>query len=70
MYANGEWWGANGLAEARKPSNQPYHNGGWNYTFADGHAKWHKPSQTVARGVDYYDIWSSDNGYWTIDPND
>ena len=22
---------------------KPSHSGGWNYGFADGHAKWHKP---------------------------
>ncbi len=70
MYANGEWYGSAGIDEAKKPSNAPRHSGGWNYVFADGHAKWYKPSSTIAKGVDFYTVWNQANGFWTLDPND
>jgi prepilin-type N-terminal cleavage/methylation domain-containing protein/prepilin-type processing-associated H-X9-DG protein len=49
------------------------HSGGWNYLFCDGHAKWHRPEQTVdsnpgdalvgrVNGTAY--------GFWTIDDKD
>lgn len=68
-YTPANWWDATGQANARLPKNQPSHNGGWNYVYADGHAKWSKPSQTIG-GRDIYDIWNSDRGAWTLDPND
>ena len=66
----GDWWGAGGITNAQRPKNQPHHSGGWNYVFADGHVKWQKPTQTIAKGADIYNIWSTANGYWTLDPND
>jgi prepilin-type N-terminal cleavage/methylation domain-containing protein/prepilin-type processing-associated H-X9-DG protein len=66
----GEWWDANGVAEAKKPSNHPSHMNGWNYIFADGHVKWQRPTQTIAPTADLYNVWSQNNGYWTLDPND
>jgi len=69
---NGEaWYNASGVTEAQKPSNAPLHNGGWNYAFADGHAKWFRPSQTSnAAPADFYVFYAHNNKYWTIDPND
>jgi prepilin-type processing-associated H-X9-DG protein len=29
---------------------KPFHNEGWNYAFADGHVKWHRPESTMLRG--------------------
>jgi prepilin-type N-terminal cleavage/methylation domain-containing protein/prepilin-type processing-associated H-X9-DG protein len=41
------------------PKNLSVHNGGTNYVFADGHAKWHRIEQTLF----------PDN-LWTVDPDD
>ncbi|MBC7804772.1 MAG: DUF1559 domain-containing protein [Akkermansiaceae bacterium] len=59
------------------------HSGGWNYLFADGHAKWFKGEQTVRTpGVNYSAGFVNKNGYnclysttrpcgmWTISDND
>lgn len=33
---------------------KPYHSGGWNYLFLDGHVKWYRPEQTMkTAGVTY-----------------
>ena len=29
----------------------PLHSNGWNYTFADGHAKFERPEQTIGKGI-------------------
>ncbi|MBC7808203.1 MAG: DUF1559 domain-containing protein [Akkermansiaceae bacterium] len=59
------------IADGKKPANQPAHNGGWNYVFADGHAKWHKPEQTNGSAGDKtFNFPWSDGGFWTMDPND
>jgi prepilin-type N-terminal cleavage/methylation domain-containing protein/prepilin-type processing-associated H-X9-DG protein len=63
------WWQATGIADAQRPANRPYHNGGWNYAFADGHAKWHRPEQTVGRNGSMTTQYNC-QGYWTLDPND
>lgn len=70
LYSGGNWYDGSGPVEARKPANQPYHSGGWNYVFADGHVKWQKPTQTIAPGADLYVVWGQANKYWTLDPND
>ena len=41
------------------------HSGGWNYLFADGHAKWFKPEATVGTGTT-----TAPKGFWTIAEND
>jgi prepilin-type N-terminal cleavage/methylation domain-containing protein/prepilin-type processing-associated H-X9-DG protein len=66
------WWDNSGVVEAQKPANQPSHNGGWNYCFADGHTKWQRPTQTYTGGSasNMYNIWAQNSGEWTIDPND
>jgi prepilin-type processing-associated H-X9-DG protein len=54
------------------------HSGGWNYTYADGHVQWLRPTQTVGRGVDGSGraadgipcTLSHPCGPWTIDPSD
>jgi prepilin-type processing-associated H-X9-DG protein len=64
-------------------SRVPHHSTGWNYGFADGHAKWHKPLQTVAsQGITYPSSFRNANGYnclgtmarpcgmWTLSDND
>ena len=72
-YANPYYWIAdsNGVTDGQKPANKPVHSGGWNYLFADGHAKWSKPEQTNGVGGDktFSYPWN-DGGYWTLDPND
>ncbi|MES2459806.1 MAG: DUF1559 domain-containing protein [Armatimonadota bacterium] len=41
-------------AGAACPVGGPYHNQGWNYAFADGHAKWYRPESTIKTpGVTY-----------------
>jgi prepilin-type N-terminal cleavage/methylation domain-containing protein/prepilin-type processing-associated H-X9-DG protein len=52
-------------ATAQATSVQPIHLEGWNYLFADGHVKWHRPQSTVGIGN-----MGSVRGMWTIDPND
>ncbi|MBC8101302.1 MAG: DUF1559 domain-containing protein [Cytophagales bacterium] len=79
MYHEGDgdvdYFGDTGVKEARLPVNKPHHSSGWNYGFADGHVKWHRPEQTVgANGSfklnqDQYGQYN-DNGFWTLDPND
>lgn len=44
---------------------KPIHFDGWNYLFADGHVKWHRPQGTIGIGT-----VGSVRGMWTIDPND
>lgn len=62
---------ANAVTDLKKPANAPVHNGGWNYVFADGHAKWYKPEQTNGPAGDktFSYPWN-DGGFWTLDPND
>jgi len=55
-----------------------WHNGGWNYIYADGHVKWSKAESTVGKGINNSGkdrnggtcAWSLPCGGWTIDPND
>ncbi|MBC8143667.1 MAG: DUF1559 domain-containing protein [Armatimonadetes bacterium] len=75
---------ANTAAQLATPiAKTPPHSGGWNYLFADGHAKWFKPEQTVARqGLTYPSTYVNEKGYnclgtqgkpcgmWTISDND
>ena len=66
---------------ADSPGLRPSHSLGWNYGFADGHAKWMKPEQTVSTaGITY--PFKNNNGYtcqgnvgtpcgmWTLSDND
>jgi len=46
-------------------SLKPIHFDGWNYLFADGHAKWYRPQNTIGIGT-----MGNVRGMWTIDPND
>jgi prepilin-type N-terminal cleavage/methylation domain-containing protein/prepilin-type processing-associated H-X9-DG protein len=46
------------------------HNGGWNYTFCDGHVKWMDPKQTIGAGGNLTSNGNGPRGMWTIDPND
>jgi prepilin-type N-terminal cleavage/methylation domain-containing protein/prepilin-type processing-associated H-X9-DG protein len=52
----------------------PFHSNGWNYLFADGHAKWFRPEATVGKdpvtGVRINPLTDWPNGMWTLDPND
>jgi len=50
------------LAPFRK---EGVHSGGWNYLFADGHAKWYKPEATVGTGTR-----TDPRGFWSIADND
>jgi prepilin-type N-terminal cleavage/methylation domain-containing protein/prepilin-type processing-associated H-X9-DG protein len=64
----------------RIPDGQkPVHNEGWNYLFADGHAKWHRPESTMLRGSNLNQwagggratpVVTERNGYWTLADND
>jgi prepilin-type processing-associated H-X9-DG protein len=46
-----------------------YHNGGWNYAFADGHVKWLQARQTTASNY-VWNTWGPKNphGYWSLTP--
>lgn len=69
-------WGSYNCAATGKPG----HNDGWNYLFADGHAKWLRPEMTVgtigttgkndSNGSSYTCSLSMPCGMWTINPND
>jgi prepilin-type processing-associated H-X9-DG protein len=63
------------------PGRQPYHNGGWNYAFCDGHVKFMKPENTIRTAGITYPVTLSNGtvcqgtvaspcGMWTIDEND
>jgi len=43
----------------------PYHDGGWNYLFVDGHVKWELPQNTVGSGT-----VANPKGMWTIADGD
>jgi prepilin-type N-terminal cleavage/methylation domain-containing protein/prepilin-type processing-associated H-X9-DG protein len=71
--------GANPPVAGAKPS----HSEGWNYAFADGHAKWFRPEQTAATpGKTYSTSFVNAAGFncygnvvrpcamWTLDEND
>lgn len=54
---------------------QPRHAGGWNYVFADGHAKWFRPEQTVGRekgsvAPTYGGTLLNPGGMWTLPDTD
>jgi prepilin-type N-terminal cleavage/methylation domain-containing protein/prepilin-type processing-associated H-X9-DG protein len=63
------------------PPAKPSHTDGWNYGFADGHAKWFKPEQTISTPGKTYPMVNA-NGYncpatmtnpcgmWTLSDND
>jgi len=68
------WWqDETGYGNAKLPKNKPVHTGGWNYVFADGHAKWFRPEQTVDMNpADYWhmaDLYNVNamNKYWCLD---
>jgi len=48
-------------------SNIRFHNSGWNYLMADGHAENLLPEATIAEGGD---LSNPMGGFWTINPND
>ncbi|GAB4461975.1 MAG: hypothetical protein OHK0029_28100 [Armatimonadaceae bacterium] len=65
------------------PGARPSHSEGWNYTFADGHAKWFRPLQAAATpGLTYGSSFVNANGFncfgnilrpcgmWTLAEND
>jgi prepilin-type N-terminal cleavage/methylation domain-containing protein/prepilin-type processing-associated H-X9-DG protein len=62
------WGGSASQFDACYNKFKPLHNNGWNYAFADGHVKWHRPGQTVGTRT-VYDRWPH-GGYWTLNPND
>jgi prepilin-type N-terminal cleavage/methylation domain-containing protein/prepilin-type processing-associated H-X9-DG protein len=51
---------------------KPSHSDGWNYGFADGHAKWHKPEQTIDNNPSDSVVGTAPlpRGMWTITEND
>ncbi|MBC7804771.1 MAG: DUF1559 domain-containing protein [Akkermansiaceae bacterium] len=70
-------------AQVNLASTKIAHSGGWNYLFADGHAKWFKPEQTIkTQGLTYPAGYRNKNRYlcladstrpcgiWTISDND
>ncbi|HEY3330842.1 MAG TPA: DUF1559 domain-containing protein [Capsulimonadaceae bacterium] len=55
------------------PDNVPYHNGGWNYGFVDGHVKWLKPEQTLGKGSMPPYCWYGQpvtQGMWSVSHDD
>ena len=54
-------------AQAAGNNGKPTHNQGWNYGFADGHAKFMRPEQTVATsGMTYPAGYLNANGYFCL----
>ncbi|MES2460038.1 MAG: prepilin-type N-terminal cleavage/methylation domain-containing protein [Armatimonadota bacterium] len=59
-----------------QPNKGGLHAGGWNYLYADGHAKWSKPEATIGKGINGRDAGggtcSNTNpcGGWTLSPDD
>ena len=43
----GSCMGATNTQDAGVVNNTPYHSGGWNYGFVDGHVKWLNPITTI-----------------------
>lgn len=62
------WGGSKDQFDACYKARVPVHSGGYNYAFADGHAKWLRPEATTGK-MGIYNR-SSDGGFWTLDPND
>lgn len=65
--------GGCGAQDAGLGVGKTLHNGGWNYLFCDGHAKWHRPQQTVDSNPGdglTGSITGNNYGYWTIDDKD
>jgi prepilin-type N-terminal cleavage/methylation domain-containing protein/prepilin-type processing-associated H-X9-DG protein len=56
--------------------NVPFHNGGWNYAFADGHIKWFRPEATIGKGDGGVNCKTTSPtiaapcGMWTVYAND
>lgn len=46
---NGANWGVqvSGAGAPNYGVSEPFHSGGWNYLFADGHVKWQRPENTI-----------------------
>jgi prepilin-type N-terminal cleavage/methylation domain-containing protein/prepilin-type processing-associated H-X9-DG protein len=59
-----------------QPNKGGLHTGGWNYLYADGHAKFSKPEATIGKGINGKDTnggaCTNTNpcGGWTMEPND
>jgi prepilin-type processing-associated H-X9-DG protein len=65
--------GGCGAQDAGLGNGKTLHNGGWNYLFVDGHAKWHRPEQTIDSnpGDSLTGTLNGNSyGYWTIDDKD
>ena len=56
---------ASNIGQDRIDPGRPFHLGGYNYLFADGHAKWLHPEQTVGTGT-----VDSPKGMWTVTADD
>lgn len=50
----------------------PRHSNGWNYVFADGHAKWFRPESTIDRNPSdgIIGTGTAPRGLWTLADND
>ena len=56
----------------------PYHTGGWDYLFVDGHVKWLRPEATIGKGVKGTGLGTDGVactkehpcGLWTLDDTD
>ncbi|MBC8101616.1 MAG: hypothetical protein H7Z41_03410, partial [Cytophagales bacterium] len=77
---NQDAWIRGTSAQAVAPV-KPSHSGGWNYGFADGHAKWMRPEQTITTPGKTYPMVNSSGyncpgtpsipcGMWSIADND
>ena len=62
------WGGSPAEMDACYKSFKPPHNGGFNYTFADGHVKWMRPEATVGK-TSINDRWPN-GGFWSLNEND
>ncbi len=56
---------ADGSGTCTATRKEGVHSGGYNYLFADSHAKWYRPEATVGTGT-----LSAPKGFWTLDETD
>jgi prepilin-type processing-associated H-X9-DG protein len=69
---------ANPFHPTKPTTSAPFHNGGWDYLFVDGHVKYLRPEQTIGQGVNGSGKDAGGNpctkenpcGLWTRDDTD
>jgi prepilin-type processing-associated H-X9-DG protein len=62
-HSSGGWPGI------RKRRGLPFHNGGINFNFVDGHVKWFSTSLDMTQASGYQLTSSETTDYWSLDGN-